>query len=76
MKRVGFLIEKIADIDNLRLAFWKAGKGKRYSASVVGYSRDLDKNLLAFSRFRPLHQRRFSSSSLCSLYGRHGYLAQ
>lgn len=47
MKRIGFLIEKIAAIDNLRLAFWKAGKGKRYSASVVTYSRDLDKNLLA-----------------------------
>jgi RNA-directed DNA polymerase len=46
MKRVGFLIEKIATLDNLRLAFWKAGKGKSYSAEVVEYRKDLDENLL------------------------------
>lgn len=28
MKRIGGLIEKIADMDNLYLAFWKARKGK------------------------------------------------
>jgi hypothetical protein len=31
-KRVGFLIENIADPDNLRLAFWKACKGKEAKA--------------------------------------------
>ncbi len=47
MKRVGFLIEKIADIDNLRLAFWKARKGKSYANEVEVYRQNLDKNLLA-----------------------------
>ncbi len=46
MKRVGFLIEKIADIDNLRLAFWKARKGKSYANEVAIYRQNLDKNLL------------------------------
>lgn len=36
----------IADIDNLRLAFWKASKGKRNSKEVLAYQKDLDKNLL------------------------------
>jgi RNA-directed DNA polymerase len=47
MKRIGFLIEKIADIDNLRLAFWKARKGKSYSAEVTKYRKNLEENLLA-----------------------------
>jgi retron-type reverse transcriptase len=47
MKRVNHLIPAIADPDNLRLAFWKAGKGKRYSRAVTDYSRDLDVNLSA-----------------------------
>jgi hypothetical protein len=29
MKRHGQLMAKIADAENLRLAFWKAAKGKR-----------------------------------------------
>jgi RNA-directed DNA polymerase len=45
MKRAGNLIHRIADPDNLRLAFWKAGKGKRYSKEVEAYRKDLDKNL-------------------------------
>lgn len=49
MKRVGFLIEKIADIDNLRLAFWKASKGKRHGTSVLNYQRELNTNLLNLS---------------------------
>ena len=32
MKRHGQLMPKIADADNLRLAFWKAAKGKRGKA--------------------------------------------
>jgi len=46
MKRVGFLIEKIADIENLRLAFWKARKGKDDRKDVILYRRKLDENLL------------------------------
>ncbi len=46
MRRVGYLLESIADMDNLRLAVWKAGKGKRYSRQVIDYSNDLEINLL------------------------------
>ncbi len=33
MKRDGQLMPKIADAENLRLAFWKAAKGKRGQAN-------------------------------------------
>ncbi len=46
MKRVNHLIEKIAEPENLRLAFWKAGKGKRYATEVEKYRQNLDANLL------------------------------
>jgi RNA-directed DNA polymerase len=46
MKRANQLIERIADPDNLRLACWKAAKGKRYNKQVLAYQEDLDKNLL------------------------------
>jgi len=46
MKRAGNLIGAIASPDNLRLAFWKAAKGKRYKAEVISYSAHLDKELM------------------------------
>jgi retron-type reverse transcriptase len=46
MKRTNYLIEKIADPDNLRLAFWKAQKGKSEKTEVVSYRNELDKNLM------------------------------
>jgi hypothetical protein len=46
MKRIGGLTEKVADMDNLRLAFWKASKGKRYSKEVLHYGSALGINLL------------------------------
>jgi RNA-directed DNA polymerase len=45
-KRVGFLIENIADPDNLRLAFWKACKGKEAKEEVIAFRENLDANLL------------------------------
>lgn len=45
-KRASHLLSAIADPDNLRLAFWKARKGKTYSWQVVAYQKDLDENLL------------------------------
>lgn len=45
MKTVNNLIAAIAEPDNLRLAFWKAQKGKSYSAKVERYQQDLDNNL-------------------------------
>lgn len=46
MKKAGCLIEKIADLDNLRLAFWKAKKGKEAKPEVFKFSCLLDENLL------------------------------
>lgn len=46
MKRANNLLEQIADPDNLRLAFWKAQRGKRYSKAVVRYRANLDAHLL------------------------------
>jgi retron-type reverse transcriptase len=45
MKRLGGLLEKIAEPENLRYASWKAAKGKRYSASVLAYQADLEENI-------------------------------
>ena len=45
MKRINHLIASIADPDNLRLAFWKASKGKRHTQQVLTYQADLDANL-------------------------------
>lgn len=47
MKRANELLPRIADMDNLRLAFWKASKGKRHSAEVLAYQAQLDTQLLA-----------------------------
>ncbi len=46
MKRANNLLERIADPENLRQAFWKARKGKSYSQRVIKYATDLDNNLL------------------------------
>jgi len=41
MKRANKLMEQIVEPDNLRLAFWKAQRGKRYSKAVVRYRANL-----------------------------------
>jgi RNA-directed DNA polymerase len=46
MKRAGYLLESIADIDNLRLAYFKAKKGKSEKHSVHLFTNELDRNLL------------------------------
>ncbi len=45
MKRIGNLIEKIADMDNLYLAFWKARKGKNGQDEIEAYRSHLEQNL-------------------------------
>ncbi len=45
MKRVGFLIEKIAERDNLLLAFYKAKRGKQYKKEVILFGNDLESNI-------------------------------
>lgn len=46
MKRQGNLIEKIADFENLYLAFYKAQKGKITKKELFEYSKHLSENLL------------------------------
>lgn len=46
MKRVGNLIPKIADMDNLRLAYYKAKLGKEAKPDVREYGSNLPQNLL------------------------------
>ena len=46
MKRAGFLIEQVADMDNLRMAFHKAQRGKSDKAEVIAYREDLEQNLM------------------------------
>lgn len=50
MKRDGYLIARIADPDNLRLAFWKAKRGKSAKAEVILYEQTLDHNLMDLRR--------------------------
>lgn len=45
MKRVGCLIEKIADFDNLALAAYKAFRHKRKSSEIIDYQNHLYENL-------------------------------
>ena len=45
MKRKGYLIEPIADMANLELAFVKAKKGKEEKASVQAFGKNLRENL-------------------------------
>ena len=45
MKRVGQLLERIAEPENLRLAYWKAAKGKRGKPDCRAVGERLDWNL-------------------------------
>jgi len=49
MKRAGYLTDEIADLENLRLAFWKAKKGKSGKEEVRVFGKNLDKNLISMS---------------------------
>lgn len=46
MKRVGNLYEQIYDMDNLRLAYIRAKRGKESKSDIYKYSKDIEKNLL------------------------------
>lgn len=45
MKRVGYLVEKIADTDNLLLAYYKAKRGKQHKKEVVRFADNLYYNI-------------------------------
>lgn len=49
MKRAGYLINDIADVENIRLAYWKAKRGKEAKREVLNFTRDLDENILRIS---------------------------
>ena len=46
MKRRGYVIEEVCEMDNLRLAYWKAKRGKSAKQEVVRYTADLQAHLL------------------------------
>lgn len=46
MKRAGNLIVQIADPENLRLAYWKAQRGKSRKKEVLEFAGNLDQNLI------------------------------
>ncbi len=50
MKREGRLIERITDLDNLYLAYWKAQRGKANRAEVKEYSEGLQERLLLLGK--------------------------
>ncbi|MFM9948159.1 MAG: reverse transcriptase domain-containing protein [Saprospiraceae bacterium] len=45
MKRYDHLVEEVAEPENLRMAFWKARKGKSHGSEVEQYRSELDANL-------------------------------
>jgi len=45
MRRAGNLIERIAQTDNLLLAFWKASRGKQHKAAVLRFRENLELEL-------------------------------
>jgi len=46
MKRAGNLFEKIADMENLRLAYYKAKRGKEAKPDAYQYSKNIEQNLV------------------------------
>ena len=48
MKRAGYLTERIADTDNLLLAYYKASRGKRMKEESRCFSDSLDKEVGPF----------------------------
>jgi len=45
MKRAGGLYPRISDAENLRIAFWKAARGKRNRSDVIAFQKDFDANI-------------------------------
>lgn len=45
MKRAGYLTERIADTDNLLLAYYKASRGKRLKEATLRFSASLDEQV-------------------------------
>lgn len=50
MKRQSNLFNKISEIDNLYLAFWKAKRGKALKEECVNYENNLEKNIFQLQK--------------------------
>jgi len=50
MKRAGSLMEKICDLDNLYLAFYKANKGKSCNSAAIDYRDNLHTNIACLQK--------------------------
>lgn len=50
MKRQGHLIERIAEMENLRLAFWKVRRGKEEKQEVIRFCINLEMNLVVLQK--------------------------
>ena len=60
MKRHGNLYAKIANIDNIRIAYLKARKGKGWQRTIKQFDVNLEANLRAI--YQMLRERRFTTS--------------
>lgn len=66
MKRRGYVIEEVCEWDNLRLAYWKAKRGKSAKQEVVRYTQDLQYHLsnlrdtLLQGKIPPIHYHYFT----------------
>jgi hypothetical protein len=45
MKRVGKIFEKAVELENLRLAFWKASRSKRHRPDQRAFAKNLEKEI-------------------------------
>lgn len=50
MKRIGGLMPRILDVENLKLAFWKASRSKRHRADQREYQSNLDDEIALLSQ--------------------------
>jgi hypothetical protein len=50
MKRLGHILEHVAEPENLRLAFWKASRGRRAQPDVARFAENLDRELAQLRR--------------------------
>ena len=67
MKRHGNLFEKICDMDNLRLAFKRASKGKHWQRKVREVEENLDEHLQRIQTMLKEHIAHLTCSSHPSL---------
>jgi len=68
MKRVSNLYKSIAEPENLRLAFWKAQRGKTGKAEVCSFRHNLNKNLAEMRRQLLNHEVRIGDYHYFTIY--------